>query len=81
MCTPVNFTGVNKIETMFERSRANVKVEPRSTFAFTRGLSYIASISFTCKFNVRSHGTITRQWKSILRERGKKKKRKIKEAF
>ena len=28
-------------------SRVNVKVEPRTTFAFTRGLSYIASISFT----------------------------------
>ena len=37
-------TRVNKIETMFERSRVNVKVEPRSTFTFTRGCSYIASI-------------------------------------
>ena len=32
---------------MYERSRVNVKVEPRSTFTFTRGLSYIASILFT----------------------------------
>ena len=32
---------------MFERSTRNVKVEPRSTFTFTRGLSYIASLSFT----------------------------------
>ena len=28
----VNLTRVNKIETMYGRSRANVKVEPRSTF-------------------------------------------------
>ena len=35
---------------MYERPRINVKVEPRSTITFTRGLSYIASISisFTC---------------------------------
>ena len=39
-------TRVNKTETMYERSRVNVKVEPRSTFTFTGGLSYIASISF-----------------------------------
>ena len=32
---------------MYGRSRVNVKVEPRSTFTFTRGLSYIASSSFT----------------------------------
>ena len=29
------------------KSRINVKVETRSTFAFTRGLSYIATILFT----------------------------------
>ena len=45
--THVNFTRVNKIEIMYERSRVNVKVEPE-TFTFTRGLSYIASILFTC---------------------------------
>ena len=33
---------------MYERPRINVKVEPRSTITFTRGLSYIASIVFTC---------------------------------
>ena len=43
----VNFMRLNIIETMYRRSRVNVKVEPRSTFTFTRGLSYIASISFT----------------------------------
>ena len=32
---------------MYGRSRVNVKVEPRSTFPFTRGLLYIASIIFT----------------------------------
>ena len=32
---------------MYGRSRVNLKVEPRSTFTFTRGLSYIASSSFT----------------------------------
>ena len=53
---------------MYEVSRVNVKVERRSTFTFTRGLSYIACISFT-------HAKITRQWKSthrgLLNERGK----------
>ena len=43
-----------------ERSRVNVKVEPRSTFTFTRCLSYISCISFM-------HVKITRQWKSTLR--------------
>ena len=56
----VRFTRVNKIEAMYRRSWVNVKVEPRSTFTFTRGVSYIASISFT-------HGKITRQWKSTLK--------------
>ena len=71
--THVNFTCVNKIETMYGKSRVYVEVEPRSTFTlpcepwflqagrygrnhcspgtftFTRGLSYISSISFTHK--------------------------------
>ena len=47
MRTHVNFTRVNKMETMYGQSRVYVKVEPRSTFTLTRGLSYIASISFT----------------------------------
>ena len=38
---------VDKTETMYRRSPVNVKVKPRSTFALTGGLSYIASISFT----------------------------------
>ena len=32
---------------MCGRSRVNIKFEPRSTFTFTRGFSYIASIVFT----------------------------------
>ena len=40
-------THVNEIDAMNGRSRANVQVEPRSTFTFTRNLSYITSISFT----------------------------------
>ena len=44
--TNVNFTRVNKIEVMYGRSRVSVKVEGGLTFTFTRGLSYIASISF-----------------------------------
>ena len=43
----VIFPCVNKIETLYGRSRKYVKIEPRSTFTFTRGLSYIAYISFT----------------------------------
>ena len=43
--TRVHFTRVKKrIEAMYERPRINVKVEPRSTLTFTRGLSYITSI-------------------------------------
>ena len=45
--THVNFTRVNTIETMNGRLRVNVKVEPSSTFMFARGLSYMASFSFT----------------------------------
>ena len=61
---------------MYEVSRVNVKVERRSTFTFTRGLSYIACISFTfVKFTCVRTQKITRQWKSthrgLLDERGK----------
>ena len=44
--THVNFTRVNKIEAMYGRSRVSMKVERGLTFTFTRGLSYIVSISF-----------------------------------
>ena len=43
----VKLTRVNKIEAVYERPRVNVKVERGSTFSFTFGLSYIASILFT----------------------------------
>ena len=57
----VNFMRVNKIEAMYGNSRVNVKVDLRSTFTFTRSVSYIASILFkrvlftrvnTCKLRV-----------------------------
>ena len=39
---------INKTEVIYERSCVNVKVEPCSTFTFTRDTLYIASILFTC---------------------------------
>ena len=65
----VIFTRVSKIEAMYTRPRVSVKVERGSTFTFTRGLSYIASISF---MHVNS-GKITRQCKSTLTQPSKKK--------
>ena len=47
MRTHVNFTRVNKIEVMYDRPRVNVRVKRGSTFAFTRNVPYITSISFT----------------------------------
>ena len=47
MRTHVNFNRENKIEAMYGKSPVNVKVEPRSTFTFTRGLLFTVSISFT----------------------------------
>ena len=46
--THVNFTRVNKIETMHVRSRVNVKVERRSTFTFMGGLYFIYALKFSC---------------------------------
>ena len=55
---------------MYEKPRVNVKVEPRSTFTFTRGFSYITSILIThvkpVNVYVRTHVKITRQWKSTF---------------
>ena len=48
-----------KIEVLYGRSRVNVKVEPRPTFTFSRGKSYITTIFFT-------HAKISRQWKSTV---------------
>ena len=62
-CEHVNFTRVNEIEAMYGRSRVNVKVEPRQTFTLTRALSILI---YARKIYERSHGKITRQWKSTL---------------
>ena len=40
----VNFTHVNKMEAMNGGSCVKVQVEPRSTFAFVRGLSCVTSV-------------------------------------
>ena len=56
---------VNKTEVIYERSCINVKVEPRSTFTFTRDTLYIASILFTCVC------TRDSAWKPTLIERAK----------
>ena len=50
---------------MYGRSRVNVKVEPRSTFTWP----FIHCLYFTYarKFDVRSKGKITRQWKSTFK--------------
>ena len=63
--THVSFTRVNKIETMYGRSRVNVKVEPRSSFTFKRVLSYIAFILFT-----RVHTLKLRESTKKLRDSG-----------
>ena len=48
-------TRVSILETMYESSRVNVKVEPCSTLTFTCDTSYFASVSFTgVKFTWRS---------------------------
>ena len=43
----VNFSRVNKMEAMNGGSCVNVRVEPRSTFAFARGLSCVTSVLLT----------------------------------
>ena len=45
-CVHVNLPGASKIETMYGRSRIRKSQKPRSTFTFTRSLSYTVSISF-----------------------------------
>ena len=65
--THVKFTRVNEKEAMYERPRANVKVEEGSTL--TRNLPYIVSIVFMrVKFTCVRTYKITRQWKSTLRQ-------------
>ena len=65
--THVNFTRVNEIDTVYGSWRVNVKIEPRSTFTFTRGLSYMISFSFTrVNFTCVSTEKKKRQWKATL---------------
>ena len=61
--THVHFTRLNKVDAMYERSHVNVKVEPGSTFTFTRDLPHVATILST-----RVKFTIVRTWK--LRSNG-----------
>ena len=66
---------INKIEDVYGRSRVSVKVERGSTFTFTLGLSYIASISFMhVKIYVRSHGKIRDSANQPLLKRARRKK-------
>ena len=53
--THVNFTRVNKIEAMYERSRANVKAERGSSFTFTRDLPFNVSIIYARNARSRRH--------------------------
>ena len=55
--THLNFKGVNKIETVYERSSVNLKVEPRSTFTFYAW----PFIHYLYVIYARSQGKITRQ--------------------
>ena len=69
---------INNIEAIYGRSRVKVKVEPRLTFTFTRGLSYIASIlltdvNFTCvawknyaRVEINPIGGSTRGWRPLM---------------
>ena len=67
MRTHVKFTGVNEMETMYERPLVNVKVERRSTFTFTRDFPYIVSpFIYASKIYVRTHVKVARQWKSTF---------------
>ena len=52
---------------MHGRSSVKVRGEPRSTFTFY-AWSFIHCLYFiyACKFYMRSHGKITRQWKSTV---------------
>ena len=69
---------INNIEAIYGRSRVKVKVEPRLTFTFTRGLSYIASIlltdvNFTCvawknyaRVEINPISGSTRGWRPLM---------------
>ena len=71
MRTHVKFTCLNEIETVYERLRVNVKVERGFCLLRIRDLPYIVSILFAHGTFTCTHGKITRQWKSTLRDRKK----------
>ena len=75
MRTHLNFTRVNKIETTYERSRENVKVEPRSTFTFyARPFIHYLYVIYPRKFYVRSHGKITPQSQPLTQYNNQKQR-------
>ena len=55
----VKFTFQYKVETMYEKTRVNVKVKQGSTFTFTRDLPS-SGISLSRKFIVREHVSFMR---------------------
>ena len=57
---------------MYERPRVNVKVKRGSTLTYTRDLRHNVYFIYACKIYVRTHGKITRQWKSTLRRNAEK---------
>ena len=70
MRTHLNFTGLNKIETVYERSSVKVKVEPRSTFTFYAWpFIHYFYVIYALKFYVRSHGKIMRQSQPLTQSR------------
>lgn len=58
---PLNFTCVNTLKAMYERSHVNIKVEPHSTFTFTCDTHTLPL------FYYHAH-EITPRWKSTLRD-------------
>ena len=61
---------------MYGRPCGNVKVELRSIFTLIYAWPFIHCLHFiyACEFYVRSHGKVTRQWKSTLNNHFGKKK-------
>ena len=47
---------MNEMKAMYRRPRVNVKVEPRSSFTFTRDHPHIVSILFT--YARKNHATV-----------------------
>ena len=60
---------------MYERSRVNVKVEPRSTFTFyARPFIHYLYVIYARKFYVRSHGKITPQSQPLTQYNNQKQR-------